>query len=102
MMLCNTWMGVFVWPSGSPPKFGPLKMLCSRHKRASLVLITRTVSFRRHSRRIIGRVFSKLNSQSVGFGIGKSCDVFHSVGMNTICQQKSGVIRGLLDAIVLL
>ena len=84
MTLCNTWMGVFVWPPGSPPKFGPLKMLCSRHIRVSLVLITRTVSFRRHSRRMIGCVFSKLNSQSVGFGIENIWDVFQSVGMSAV------------------
>src|SRR6185437_15971255 len=80
--LCKVWIGVFVVPPGKPPKFGPRKMLWNTQRAANLVLIMRTVSFLRHSSRIIGRVFSWQNSQSVGFGMGNICDIFHSEGMS--------------------
>ena len=57
-------------PPGRPPKFGPLSILCFKHKLANRVFMTLTVSFLRHSSRIIGLVRSKQNCQSYGFGIG--------------------------------
>ena len=79
IILCNTWIGVFVFPPGSLPKFGPLRILCFKQKSASRVLIILTMIFLRHSKSIIGLVFSKQNCQSYGLGIRKICDVFHSV-----------------------
>ena len=81
IMLCRVWIGVFVFPPGNPPKLGPRRILWDRQSVASLVLMIRTVIFLRHSRRIIGRVFSRQNSQSVGLGMGNICDVFQSVGI---------------------
>ena len=82
MTLCKVWIGVFVVPPGKPPKFEPRKMLWDTQRAANLVLIMRTVSFLRHSNRIIGRVFSRQNSQSVGFGMRNICNIFHSEGMS--------------------
>ena len=81
MVLCKIWIGVLVVPPGRPPKFGPLSILCFKHKLANRVFITLTVSFLRHSSRIIGLVHSKQNCQSYGFGIGNIC---HFMGIMAV------------------
>ena len=84
MVLCKIWIGVLVVPPGKPPKFGPLSILCFKHKLANRVFITLTVSFLRHSSKIIGLVRSKQNCQSYGFGIGNIWEVFHSMGIMAV------------------
>ena len=70
MVLCKIWIGILVFLSGKPLKFGHFSILCFKHKLANRVFITLTVSFLSHSSRIIGLVRSKQNYQSYGFGIG--------------------------------